>query len=246
MRFYYKGEDVMNNIDDLEIDNLLDNNFFKPLTDGLGFHHSTKTEKEVAISLKEKSLDLKSDFEKRAKLISTTQIQTKEPKIPNSMGELSAFYSPVEKTQEVLELSIQGEAHLDLEADIAPRFAAWALDSIIVVSLISLIAITSILVTGIPFSFFSDNIYNLDISFYIVLFSSLFYIFYFSFFDKTNFSTPGKRILGLRVQQLSGKEISFIQSVNRSIISLLSVSTLGLISFLRFQDKLTDTMVISK
>ena len=73
----------MNNIEDLEIDNLLDNNIFKPLTNGLGFHHSTKTEKEVSISLKEKSLDLKSDFEKRAKLINTTQVY--EYKLMNVM-----------------------------------------------------------------------------------------------------------------------------------------------------------------
>jgi uncharacterized RDD family membrane protein YckC len=236
----------MNNMDDLEIDNLLDNNIFKPKTDGLGFHHSIKKEKEVAISLKQKSLDLKSDFEQRAKTINATQVQPNESKIPNAMGELSAFYQKAEKLEPALELNIEDNTSFSLEADLLPRFTAWSLDVVIVTSLISLITITSILTSGIPFSFFSDNVYNLDIAFFSLLFTSLFYIFYFSFFDKTNFSTPGKRILGLKVQRLSGKEITFVQSINRSIISLLSFSTIGLISFLKFQDKLTDTIVVSK
>jgi uncharacterized RDD family membrane protein YckC len=246
MRFYLKGENVVNNTDDLEIDNLLENNLFKPLTNGLGFHHSIKEKKEVALSLREKSLDLKSDFEKRAQTIAATQILTSETKIPNSMGELSAFYQKAEEIEQKLDINIESEESYSLEASIVSRFMAWGLDIIIVASLIALVLITSVLTAGIPFSFFSDNAYNLDITFFSLLFTSLFYLFYFSFFDKTNFSTPGKRILGLKVQRLSGKEISYIQSINRSFISLMSISTLGLMSFLKLQDKLTDTIVISK
>jgi uncharacterized RDD family membrane protein YckC len=162
------------------------------------------------------------------------------------MGELSAFYQKAEEIEQKLDINIESEESYSLEASIVSRFMAWGLDIIIVASLIALVLITSVLTAGIPFSFFSDNAYNLDITFFSLLFTSLFYLFYFSFFDKTNFSTPGKRILGLKVQRLSGKEISYIQSINRSFISLMSISTLGLMSFLKLQDKLTDTIVISK
>lgn len=246
----------MNNMDDIEIDNLLDENLFKPITDGLGFHHSLKKEKDVSISLKQKSLDLKSDFERRAKNISATQISNTLEKTPNSMGELSAFYKPAETkkqmnlklldTDEQVGLNATLNTDLNFEADLMPRLVAWILDTVIIASLITIMCISSIFITEIPLSFLSDNIYNIDIAFYFVLFSSSFYLFYFSFFDKTGFSTPGKRTLGLRVQRLSGKDISFIQSLNRSLITFLSLISLGLFSFLKVQDKLTDTVVVSK
>ena len=240
----------MNNMEDFEIDSLLENSdLFKPLTDGLGFHHSLKKEKEVAVSLKQKSLDLKSDLDLRAKTLYASQPQSnieKKSINPTSMGELSAFYSnPVEEKIEI-QLNSESTSKITLEADLFPRFTAWLMDTAIVISLISIIAISAIFTSGIPFSFFRDNIYNLDIAFFVFAFSAMFNIFYFSFFDKTKYSTPGKRALGLRVQKLNGKEISLIQSLNRSLISILSLATFGLFSYLKLQDRLTDTVVVSK
>jgi uncharacterized RDD family membrane protein YckC len=234
----------MNNSEDLEIDRLLDENFFKPITKGLGFHHSLKEKKQVAVSLKEKSLDLKADLDKRARELNVKNSFENTSSLKT--GELSAFYNtPQNKTVE-LNLDSTTSQSFSLEADLYLRLGAWTADVVIIASALSLMAISAIFISDIPLSFFRDNILSFDIGFFTLALTSLFYVFYFSFFDKTEFSTPGKRIFGLKVQGLNGNNISLVQALNRSLLSLLSLLTLGLGNILRVQDKLTDTIVISK
>ena len=248
----------MNSLDDIEIDNLLEkNNLFKPLTEGLGFHHSIKNEKEVVTSLKQKSIDLKSDLEKKAKSLSTsisTKPFNKTLENPHLMGDLRAFYAKPESADIDLMMSNQRELHVSdgkqniqlYPAKLELRFLAWLVDSLLVAVMLSIAFLAAVFTSNIPLSFFRDNVLNLDIGFFVIAISMMFYVFYFSFFDKTKFSTPGKRIFGLGVKNINGNDITFIQSINRSLICCMSILTLGLASILRFQDRLTQSVVISK
>ena len=74
----------------------------------------------------------------------------------------------------------------------------------------------------------------------------MFYMFYFSFFDKTVFSTPGKKVLGITVQSTSGNRVKMSQSFMRAVLTLISVATLGMTSVLDLHSKLTDTRVVKK
>ncbi len=243
---------IMHNIEDIEIDNLLDKgNLFKPLTDGLGFHHSIKEKKDVAISLKQKSMDLKSDLEARAKKLNTSiQLSPSQSNIevaaksPQMMGELSAFYAQPQTETMHVELEMN-ETSIET-ASLSSRFLAYSIDLILVASMLTTTFISALLLSEIPFSFFSDNILNFDFSFLFVALASMFYVFYFSFFDRTSFSTPGKRVLGLRTKTYDQENISFVQGINRSLITLLSFLTLGLGAFLCVQDKLTDSVVVKE
>ncbi len=234
----------MNNSEDLEIDRLLDENFFKPVTKGLGFHHSLKDKKEVAGSLREKSLDLKADLDKRSRELNIRNSFENTSSLKT--GELSAFYQAPES--KAVELNLDGDLSesFQMEANLLPRFGAWIADMVIITCALSLMAIAAIFISDIPLSFFRENIFNLDIGFFAIALTSLFYVFYFSFFDKTEFSTPGKRIFGLKVQRLNGENIDLIQALNRSLVSLLSLLTFGLGNILKVQDKLTDSIVVSK
>ena len=227
--------------DNFDIDNLLDDEkIFKPLTEGLGFHHSIKEQKEVKADLATKKVVLKEQLETRAKELNLRSTKTNNI----SMGELAPFYS--DKTEVVAKVELHShESDLE-EASLVTRFGAWFVDAVIIASIITISLVSIIFIANIPLSYIRDNILNLDLILSFMSISILFYSFYFSFFDKTSFSTPGKRLLGIRVLSIKGGPITFIQAFSRVLITFASILTLGLGSILRIQDKLTDTIVVNK
>lgn len=232
---------------DLDIDNLLDNeSIFKPLTDGLGFHHSIKEKKEVKSTLEKQKVVLKEQLETRAKEINrraNSNLSNKETKV--SMGELAPFYGEGQAVK-VKPLKVETLVSTVEEANLIIRFGAWFIDIVVIASVVTLSIAAIIFISEIPLSYISENTFQADIISSLLAISLLFYAFYFSFFDKTNFSTPGKRLCGLRVVTIKEKPISFIQAFSRVFITMISSFTLGLGCLLRVQDKLTDTMVINK
>lgn len=227
--------------DNFDIDNLLDDEkIFKPLTEGLGFHHSIKEQKEVKADLATKKVVLKEQLETRAKELNLRSTKTNNI----SMGELAPFYS--DKTEVVAKVELHShESDLE-EASLATRFGAWFVDAVIIASIITISLVSIIFIANIPLSYIRNNVLNLDLILSFMSISILFYSFYFSFFDKTSFSTPGKRLLGIRVLSIKGGPITFIQAFSRVLITFASILTLGLGSILRIQDKLTDTIVVNK
>jgi len=236
----------MNNNEDFEIDNLLENtDLFKPITKGLGFHHSIKEEKEIKKTLNEKSLDLKNELETRARVLNMKSTQINKTQIDR--GDLSPFYQTTVETP--LELKAESDIHYSavenkLEADLVLRFLAWSIDLAIVFSLIAISSLGVIFLTEMPLSFVRENFAELDIIAISATLVSMMYLFYFSFFDKTKFSTIGKRILGLQVVGINNRPISMVQAFLRATLTLVSILTMGLGSIIKIQDKLTDTKVI--
>jgi uncharacterized RDD family membrane protein YckC len=235
------GWNMTNNDFDNEIDGLLsDDNLFKPITEGLGFHHSLKNKNEIKTTLVQKSLELKEDLNARAKELSgrSTQVASN----PVQMGELAPFYGKIEENPLVLQIE-ESIATFNL-APMSRRFVAWMLDLAVILSILSVVFIGTLISSGIPLGYVRVNLFELEFAFSATVMFLCFYVFYFSFFDKTKYSTPGKHLLGLQVVDLNKKPITFIASMTRSLITIVSFLTLGLASILKIQDKLTDTDVI--
>lgn len=233
-----------------EIDSIIDNFDLKPITDGLGFHHSIKDEKEVKVSLKQKSVSLNNEFENRLNQMNT---QTEEKSSVN-MGELAPFYADTElvtpKPEQIVDLASGIEVEDDLsqqvsDASLPIRFTAWLID-------ISIL-LTSMLVTFTSIIYFADlpmeilNIFMISDELFMsfVSLTLMFYTFYFSFFDKTSFSSIGKRVLNIKVIG-TRNNITLLQAFARVCLSIVSIALLGLPLLLRIHDNMTDTRVVNK
>jgi uncharacterized RDD family membrane protein YckC len=232
---------------DFDIDDILNqDDLFKPITDGLGFHHSVKDKKDIAISLKQKSSDLKRDLNIRTRQLA------KESKITSEtidMGELAPFYKKeTNKTIQTIELNFEREDVSKEEVEtvnIFKRLSAYTIDLSLLFTSLSVAFVASLYSTGMSFNT-AKSLLRDPLSF--ILFSvitSLFYVLYFTFFDKGSFSSIGKRMLNIKLVSLEG-ELTFSQTFHRSCLSLLSLFSVGLFNLLKLEDKLTNTTVVTQ
>lgn len=227
--------------DDLNIDNL-DNISFKPITEGLGFHNDIEEKKSEVKAIK------KIEIEPKDNHALSNYFSTEEKVVDR--GDLTPFYQSKENAikvsvEEVLEKEVTLEStHHEIslnqyEVSKSVRLAAWVIDLTIVASLYFITFYSAISFVGQKV----EMMMTLDFLFDSMPVALFYYIFYFSFLDRTNFSTVGKNILGFKLDQ---KSLSLKKTVARSIITLISLFTLGLGSLLLLQDKLTDTSVIKR
>lgn len=218
------------------MNNLIDENFddfnFKPITDGLGFHND-----------EEKVIPKKSEIKETKKIQHALQSFISEEEDSIDMGALTPFYSdmPLEEklsSNEKVEEEIIQEI-LYTEATSTKRFLAYTLDCICIFSL-------HLFTFAAAFSALDLNILEVfkDYDFYFITSPILitYYLFYFSFLDKTRFSTIGKRTFKIRLYE---EKLTLNKTFLRALVTLLSVISLGLFSLLDFQSKLTDTKVIN-
>lgn len=237
-------------LNDTELDNLFEDDFeFKPITKGLGFHHGEKQSEETLDTLKARSLDLEKSINERAselnkirKISNPIRTNTLETK---DLGELAPFYSSVEEKKTELELNVS-EAETYETASQTIRFLSFGLDLGVIFSAFGLIILSTLLASGISLGVVRESLNILFFATTVLPLGVMFYLFYFSFFDKTVFSTPGKKVLGLTVQSTTGNRVKMSQSFVRALLTLISVATLGMTSVLDLHSKLTDTRVVKK
>lgn len=231
------------NFENDELDDFFEELNFKPITKGLGFHHSLKEKSDVRTSIKTRSLDLKKDFAKRqleSSRVSKKNLGKKEV----NMGELSAFYSEPEVNE--VNINIVDEVDEAPVVAMLSRFSAWAIDMMIILSMQLILIVAVIFTAKLPMKTF-DSLMLLDgILESFTILTTMFYVFYFTFFDKTNFSSPGKNLLGLKIIGETSNKVTLAQSFMRALISLLSMTLIGLVSILGLTDSLTETKVIRK
>ena len=234
-----------------DVDQLFDEEFeFKPITKGLGFHHSIKDKKEVSYSLKQQQIDLKDTLEQRGKQLNRPVGQPSA----TSMGDLAPFYQEQKNEPVSLEINVTteeiriSEPAVDVieDASMILRFGAWLMDMIIINALFLIAFVSMMLTSNTPLSVIRELVMSVDLFITIIPIYAIFYIFYFSFFDKTSFSTPGKKMVGIRVVNLNDRNVSMLQALLRSIITVISVFTFGLITLLDAQSRLTDTKVVRR
>ncbi|MEX1099434.1 MAG: hypothetical protein WEB87_03340, partial [Bacteriovoracaceae bacterium] len=173
------------NKDEIDFDALFEEDLpFKPLTKGLGFHHSLKNKKELKSSLKEKSKDLERDLLERASYL---QKQKSNSSKDLSMGDLAPFYKTEEKKEWDLELSAQTvqpeQTSSFSNAGLFPRFAAFLADLLIVGSTLALIFLGALAASGLLIELSTEALLSLFASAAAPM-GVLLYFFYFSFLTR--------------------------------------------------------------
>ncbi len=134
------------------------------------------------------------------------------------------------------------------------RFLAWLIDSFILFFLSFIIGfVFGLVFSFISFSFFSDDLFNLIASFIGYLLSFVTGLLYFTlFWSSKSQGTPGKILLGLKVVDAKGNQISYTTSLIRYLSTILSSIPLGIGYLLiifdskkqALHDKLASTYVI--
>jgi uncharacterized RDD family membrane protein YckC len=229
---------------DKELDQM-DEFDFKPITEGLGFHHSIAEKSKIKAKLKSQQKSLQTDLDHRAQLLKTAAPDSK-PHVEH-MGELAAFYNNEEFNPANVAPLVKSEAvaHLNPEVSMGVRFVAWIVD-LAVVTFMFITAIISILfASDMPLDLINPVMISNDLSVSFVAIFLMFYTFYFTFLDKTEYSTLGKRLFNIKLSGMLRGPTLF-NTLNRTILSLCSVFTLGLLSMLSLQDSLTDTKVVKR
>jgi uncharacterized RDD family membrane protein YckC len=249
-----KIDEFEKNIDKIFNEELDEEFDFKPITKGLGFHHSIKDKKELTSTLKQKQIDLKDSLDQRAKQLNKPINKINTQATATSMGDLAPFYQEQKKESVSLDIEVskeeddhEGIANAMVEsASMIIRFGAWLMDMIIINALFFISFISMMLTSRTPLTVVRELLMSVDLFITIMPIYVIFYIFYFSFFDKTSFSTPGKKLMGLKVINLQNENISMLQALMRSLITVVAAFTFGLITILDAQSRLTDTKVIRK
>ena len=221
---------------------------FKPITDGLGFHHSIAEKSKIKTKLNSQQKSLQKDLENRAQLLKSSKSNTtlEQPHVEH-MGELAAFYNPQEiNTANIAPLVREDERpYVMSEVSMTTRFFAWIVDLAVVSFMFTTAMISILFAADMPFDTLSPFMISNDLSTSFITIFLMFYIFYFTFLDKTDYSTLGKRLFNIKLSGMIQSPTLF-KTFNRTILSLCSVLTLGLLSMLSLQDSLTDTKVVRR
>ncbi len=236
---------------------------FKPLTKGLGFHHTEKKQTQVRTNTGVMNRSISAAGARKSIPTNPSLKSTPTQKLatPNSLPqELKAFYeTPAEPTSmpalpsvgsaQVQEVKVSTKTPiLSEEVKSAPRIiqlSAWIVD-IVVISFFVVATMSALFfMLGIEFSSWKE-VLLLDRN-YIVPISlfAIYYILYFGILDLVG--GVGKTLMGLKVvSRVPGEKISFFKTLLRSIVSLLSLGAFGLPHIVDFQGKLSDTEVVSE
>ncbi len=230
------------NREDIDFDKLFDEDMpFKPLTDGLGFHHEPQQKNEKSLNtLQSRQKSLEQSLNARAGKIKR---ESKTQPAQRTMGDLAPFYN--EKKTEPVELNMghSAETPEQLEASSVSRLAAFFLDEAIILSSLAFILMTAALNSGLSLGAIGERLSLSFTAANLLPLLGLFYLFYFSFFDKTKFSTPGKRMMGIRVESLEEGPMTMGQSFSRALVLAMSLGSFGLIDL---HSKLSNTKVIKR
>lgn len=212
-------------IEDMDFD-------FKPITSGLGFHHSKPT-------------DIKPVITERTVAVSPISQPISAPKKENTIyqSDLSMFYGQApQQTIPAAELKIEEEKYYKL-ATKTQRVFAYITDLLFITSILG------ILLTVMARTISMDLVevwsqYPNEITPLVMTLFVGFYLIYFSIFEKASQSTLGKYLFGIRVTGLNDKSLSLMSLVVRSTVSILNFVSLGLFSYFDLQNKITNSKVI--
>jgi uncharacterized RDD family membrane protein YckC len=229
---------------------------FKPMTKGLGFHQDTKRP-----SFKPAPKEVKAFGSPKAPVnpslgsIPTSMKQSNASTQANHLPTgLEAFYGAKPATPEVannlFERNIKDESRKETKAVVtnsetapqAAQFLAWVIDVLVIASFVVLTGALLIFASGIEFNMYSRLISTKDLMIFTAAIFSIYYVLYFTILDLS--STPGKTIFALKLVKVDGDEVTVKHTFGRAIISLASGIALFLPMLLDFQGRLTDTKVV--
>jgi uncharacterized RDD family membrane protein YckC len=214
-------------IEDLDFD-------FKPITSGLGFHHQKATEIKPVMT---------------ERIVAVSPLSQPHSPLKKDMNvyqnDLSLFYG--QNNSQVAELNIPElkipEQKYFRLATKPQRVFAYLTDLFFIGSILGIVLTVMARTISMDLLDVWSQYPNEITPLVLTLFCG-FYLIYFSIFEKTNQSTLGKNLFGLRVVTKNDSLLSLASLLLRSIISLLNFVSLGLFSYFDLQSKITDSKVI--
>lgn len=234
------------NLDEFQINE----DTFKPMTKGLGFHQDLRRPafKQTPKEKKNFSQNYAPVSQNISNSLGPKHVSTNH--LPSG---LEAFYG--NKPSQELNKSIDSKIELTqvsvdtvkdfsstLEAPMTSQFFAWIIDVGVIASFVALTGALLVLASGIEFSMYSRILPARDLILFSGAIFSIYYILYFTILDLG--ATPGKTILGIRLVTLAGKDLTVKHTLVRSLISLLSGIALFLPMLLDFQGRLSETKLV--
>ncbi len=206
-----------------------DNIEFKAMTNGLGFHQDKKKNNFKKSSVKSVS--------HHPTIINPTENQVQRSSLDSFYKDRSSkkITSPIPAKYNDVKKEISS-------VGILVQFSAWVVD----VFFISLFVALTFILFAITSGFQLKVVLELVTSFEIILFGlgmfSLYYLLFFSILDLS--ASPGKQLLGIKVESLNGKRVSLKNTTIRALVTLVSVFVLFFPLLLDFQGKISDTKLV--
>lgn len=229
---------------------------FKPLSEGLGFHHEEKvpTLNNYQFTKNENRFQVKSNLG-TGPAVSTSSSLNFGPhqaslQQPTQQHGLEAFYNspktPLNPSIGQASPSINRPNKIVKIIDASPKeiFQAWLLD-ISVVSFIFLINIALFIFLAPSFlSGLKDLTLITQLAPYLLTLFSTYYFIYFFLTDLLPSGSFGQSKLGLKLISTNGKELLLSDRVIRDLLVMVGFIGLGIPNFFNWQGQLTETKMI--
>ena len=235
------------NLDEFHIDE----DSFKPMTKGLGFHQEQKRNSFIPVPKEVKPFGAARSSARAATVLSPMSGQTKAAAAGHMPTGLEAFYGAkgsagnqtniLEKKMEFAEEKIEIKTQYKT-APVVTQFFAWIIDVLVIASFVAVTGALLVFASGIQFQMFARLISNQDLIAFTTAIFSIYYLLYFTILDLS--ASPGKTILGIRLLKTNNSNVSVKHTFTRALISLLSSVALFLPMLLDFQGRLSDTKVV--
>lgn len=232
-----------------DFDENFDDFDFKPLTEGLGFHHSLQEKSKIKSSLRMQAESLKTDLDERAKrLLGDTHSDHSEQTV-NHMGDLSPFYrdnsTNVDEIPSMSDISQNTTEYRYFDAPMSLRLKAWCVDLLVIFAMFAITIGSVFVFSDMPLDSLAKFMISSEIAPSLLAIYGMFYIFYFSTLDRTNYSTIGKNLFNLKMVG-SYYDVSLRDSLLKSLLSLVSVLSMGMITMLSLTDQISKTRIVQK
>jgi len=213
---------------------------FEALTSGLGFAQKKEAKTE--------NLPPSSDFSRT--IITEENLEKARPESFNKdhiRDDLKFFYQTENEREETgVELDSMNEVSLDKQkAKLTSRLSAYFLD-LLFIGILSAgtVAVLNVFLTAISGQ---DTLsWNTETLLIFSFFSSLFYFAYFSISERVDGSTPGKRLMNLKLDSIDGSDISLDQTLTRSIVSFIGIFLFGLPALFGMDEFLSKLTIVKK
>jgi uncharacterized RDD family membrane protein YckC len=214
---------------------------FRPVTEGLGFHHGKKTDEamNMARTIAAEKASASRSIPRSEHPFSNLQTTTAPIARTYVQSDLSLFYKQ-DSTEIPQDVAAPGSAQ---QAPRAVRAIAFVMDLSI------LIVVTWATLGGVEFFTKLPLLDSLIVAQSEVMLSALvlflgYFLIYFTILEKFQGASLGKEVLGLRVVDIHHRPISLVRAASRSVATIFGFLSLGFTAWMDLTSKATDTQVV--
>jgi uncharacterized RDD family membrane protein YckC len=216
---------------------------FRPMSKGLGFHHTKDTKSTLSLG---NAISSTANLPPTKKPMTTqpSTLSQQKPKLfntsiinQNTSSNVLKKSSSLAKTSLLSELENEVNDQNSLASSITKnpslitRFSSWLID---ITALTILMGLSSMLIFQLNNFSWDEPIQFFQMDFFWNLYLPLgigFYLFYFMLFERVTGQTLGKLLMGIKVVKLnSDNPPSLVQCFLRNFFNIFSFATLGLLT----------------